>query len=91
MRKKLLIIPIIVIIFVAFGTVSSANAFVGLTTLTVAIASGFITTVLAAEGIKHSKAESAKKEAKKQDVEKKTKDDKQVSGLDNTQLITEAN
>jgi len=50
----------------------------------------FITTVLAAEGIKHSKAESAKKEAKKQDVEKKTKDDKQVSGLD-AQLVTEAN
>ena len=90
MRKNLLIIPIIVISLVAFGTVSSANAFVGLTTLTVAIASGFITTVLAAEGIKHSKAESAKKEAKKQDVEKKTKDDKQVSGLD-AQLVTEAN
>ena len=72
MRKNLLIIPIIVISLVAFGTVSSANAFVGLTTLTVAIASGFLTTVLASEGIKHSKAESAKKEAKKQDVEKKT-------------------
>lgn len=90
MRKNMLIIPIIVISLVAFGTVSSANAFVGLTTLTVALASGFITTVLTAEGIKHSKAESAKKEAKKRDVEKKTNDDKQVSGL-NAQLVTETN
>ena len=90
MRKNLLIIPIIVISLVAFGTVSSANAFVGLTTLSVAIASGFLTTVLAAEGIKHSKAESAIKEAKKQDVDKKTNDYRQVSGLD-TQLVTEVN
>lgn len=90
MRKKMLIIPIVVITLVAFGTVSSAHAFVGLTTLTVAIAAGFFTTVLAAEGIKRSKAESAQKEVKKQDVEKKTNDDMQVSGLD-TQLVTEAN
>lgn len=90
MRKKMLIIPIVVITLVAFGTVSSAHAFVGLTTLTVALAAGFLTTVLAAEGIKRSKAESAQKEAKKQDVEKKTNDDMQVSGLE-TQLITEAN
>ena len=90
MRKKMLIIPIVLITLVAFGTVSSAHAFVGLTTLTVVLAAGFITTVLATEGIKSSKAESAQKEAKKQDVEKKTNDDKQVSGLD-IQLITEAN
>jgi hypothetical protein len=90
MRKKMLIIPIVLITLVAFGTVSSAHAFVGLTTLTVVLAAGFITTVLATEGIKRSKAESAQKEAKKQDVEKKTNDDKQVSGLD-IQLITEAN
>lgn len=42
MRKKMLIIPIVVITLVAFGTVSSAHAFVGLTTLTVAIAAGFL-------------------------------------------------
>lgn len=90
MRKKMLIIPMLVIALVAFGTAPSAHAFVGITALSVTIAAGFLTTVLASEGIKHSKAESAQKKAKKQDVEKKTKIDKQVSGLDN-QLITETN
>ena len=90
MRKKMLIIPIVVITLVAFGTVTSAHAIVGLTSLTVALAAGFLTTVLAAEGIKRSKAESAQKAVKKQDVEKKTKDDMQVSGL-KTQLAAEAN
>jgi cell division ATPase FtsA len=90
MRKNMLIIPIIVISLVAFGTVSSANAFVGLTAVTVALAAGFLTTVFTAEGIKHSKAESAQKKAKKHDVEKKTRDDMKVSDL-GTQLITEAN
>ncbi len=90
MRKKMLIIPIVVLTLVAFGTVSSAHAIVSLTSLTVALAAGFLTTVLAAEGIKHSKAESAQKEAKKQDVEKKTYDDMQVSGLE-AQLASEEN
>jgi uncharacterized membrane protein YraQ (UPF0718 family) len=90
MRKKMLIIPILVITLVAFGTVPSAHAFVGLTALTVTIAAGFLTTVLASKGIKHSKAESAQKKAKKHDVEKKTRDDMKVSDL-GTQLITEAN
>ena len=90
MRKNMLIIPIILISLVAFGTVSSANAFVGLTAVTVALAAGFLTTVFTAEGIKHSKAESAQKEAKKQGVKKKTNDDMQVSGLD-SQPIPETN
>jgi hypothetical protein len=89
MRKKILIIPIVVISLLAFGTVSSAHAFVGLTALTIALASGFITTVLAAEGIKHSKAESAKKEKEKQEVKQKTQDVKQVSGL-KAQMAAEA-
>jgi uncharacterized membrane protein YraQ (UPF0718 family) len=90
MRKKMFIIPVLVIALVAFGTAPSAHAFVGITALSVTIAAGFLTSVLTAEGIKHSKAESAQKEAKKQHVEKKTKDDKQVSGLDH-QLIIETN
>ena len=90
MRKKMLIIPIVVITLVAFGTVSSAHAIVSLTSLTVALAAGFLTTVLAADGIKRSKAESAQKEAKTQDVKKKPNDDIQVSSLE-TQLAAEAN
>jgi len=90
MRKKMLIIPLVVITLVAFGTVSSAHAFVGMAALSVAIAAGFITTALATKGIKDSKAESAQKEANKQNVEKKTKDHIQVSGLE-AQPVTDAN
>jgi len=92
MRKKMLIIPILVIALVAFGTAPSAHAFVGLTALSVALAAGFLTTVLATEGIKHSKAELAKKEKEKekQEVKQKTQDVNQVSGL-KTQMAAEAN
>ena len=90
MRKKMLIIPILVIALVSFGTAPSAHAFVGIAALSVTIAAGFLTTVLAAKEIKHSKAESAQKETKKQGVEKKTKSDMQVSGL-KTQMAAEAN
>jgi uncharacterized membrane protein len=90
MRKKMFVIPIIVIALVAFGTVSSANAFVGLTSLTVAIAAGFLTTVFAAKGVEHSKAKSIEKEAKKQNVEKKTNNGIHLSGL-KTHLADEAN
>ena len=90
MRQKMLIIPIVVITLVAFGTVSSAHAVVDLVSLTFVLGVGFLTSVLAAEGIKHSKAELAQKEAKAQDAEKKTNDVMQVSDL-KTQLAAEAN
>ena len=89
MRKKILIIPILVIALVAFGKAPSAHAFVGIAALSGIIAAAFFTPVAVSEGIKHSKAESAQKKAKKQGVEKKTKDDIQVSGL-KTQMAAEA-
>jgi uncharacterized membrane protein (DUF441 family) len=89
MKKKMLIIPIVVITLVAFGTVSSAHAIVSLTSLTVALAAGFLTTVLAADGIKRTKAELAQKKAKTQDAEKKTNEIMHVSGL-NAQVSAEA-
>jgi uncharacterized membrane protein len=89
MRKKMFVIPIIVVALVAFGTVSSANAFVGLTSLTVAIAAGFLTTVFAAETAKHANTESLEKEAKKQNAKKKTNDDIHLSVL-KTRLPDEA-
>ena len=89
MRKKILIIPILVIALVAFGKAPSAHAFVGIAAISGIIAAAFFTPVAVSEGIKHSKAESAQKKAKKQSVEKKTKDDMQVSGL-KTQMAAEA-
>ena len=64
MRKKMFIIPVMIMALVAFGTVSSAHAFVGLTTLTVALAAGFLAVVTADQAVKHSKNELARNETK---------------------------
>ena len=90
MRKRFLIIPIAVLTLLAFGTVSSAHAFVGLVSLSVVLGAGFLCSVLVSEGIKHSKAELAKKVKEKQEVKQQTKDVKQVSDLKN-QMAAEAN
>ena len=60
MRKKSLIIPIAIIALVAFGSVTSANAFIDPISLSVIIGSSFLTLVTASETIKHIKTESAK-------------------------------
>ena len=60
MRKKSLIIPIAIIALVAFGSVTSANAFIDPISLSVIIGASFLTLVTANETIKHIKTESAK-------------------------------
>lgn len=90
MRKKIFIIPIAMVTLLAFGTVSSAHAFVDLFSLTVVLGAGFLTSVLAADEIEHTKAELAQKEAEKQAVGKKAQKFKHISGLE-VPVAAEAN
>jgi len=64
MRKKTLVIPAIIIVLLAFGTVTSAQAFVDPISLSVIIGASFFTLVTANEAIKHTNSKPVQDHAK---------------------------
>ena len=79
MRKKALIVPIAIIALVAFGTVTSANAFVDPISLSVSIGASFLTLVTANEMIKHTNTEPAKEQANTPELNQKINDSTKLS------------
>lgn len=81
MRKKSLIIPIAIIVLLAFGAVTSAQAFVDPISLSVIIGASFFTLVTANEVIKHSKPKPVQEQTKTWELKKKTDDSSKVSSV----------
>jgi flagellar motor component MotA len=79
MRKKALIIPIAIIALLAFGTVTSANAFIDPISLSVIIGACFLTLVTANEAIKHTDTKPAKEQVKTPELKQKDGDSSKVS------------
>ncbi len=79
MRKKALIIPIAIIVLLAFGAVTSANAFVDPISLSVIIGVGFLTLVTANEAIKNANTQPVQEQAKAQELKQKFNDSSNVS------------
>ncbi len=79
MRKKALIIPIAIIVLLAFGTVTSARAFVEPISLSVIIAAGFFTLVTANEVIKHTNTKPVKEQANASEIRQKADISSKVS------------
>ena len=79
MRKKALIIPIAIIVLLAFGTVTSARAFVDPISLSVIIAASFLTLVTANEVIKHSSTKPVPEQANAPELKQKANDSSKVS------------
>lgn len=72
MRKKTLVIPAVIIVLLAFVTVTSAQAFVDPISLSVIIGASFFTLVTTNEAIKHSKTKPVQKRAKATELRQKT-------------------
>lgn len=79
MRKKALIIPIAIIVLLAFGAVTSANAFVDPISLSVIIGVGFLTLVTANEAIKKAHTQPVQKQANAHELKQKVNDSSNVS------------
>ena len=79
MRKKALIIPIAIIVLLAFGAVTSANAFVDPISLSVIIGVGFLTLVTANEAIKNANIQPVQEQANAQELKQKVNDSSNVS------------
>ena len=79
MRKKALIIPIAVIALLAFGTVTSAHAFIDPISLSVIIGAGFLTLVAANEAIKNTNTKTVKEQAKASKINQKDNGSSRVS------------
>ncbi len=79
MRKKALIIPIAIIVLLAFGAVTSANAFVDPISLSVIIGVGFLTLVTANEAIKNANTQPVQEQANAQELKQKVNDSSNVS------------
>lgn len=79
MRKKVLIIPIAIIVLLAFGAVTSANAFVDPISLSVIIGVGFLTLVTANEAIKNANIQPVQEQANAQELKQKVNDSSNVS------------
>jgi flagellar motor component MotA len=82
MKKKALIIPIAIIALLAFGTVTSAQAFVDPISLSVIIGASFLTLVTANEVIKNPTTKPVQKQAKTPEL-KQTAD-----GLSRSRVVT---
>ena len=80
MRKKTLIIPIAIIALVAFGTVTSAHAFVDPISLSVIIGASFFTLVTANEAIKHANTKPVQEQASAKKLKQKANASPKVSG-----------
>lgn len=81
MRKKALIIPIAIIVLLAFGTVTSAHAFVDPISLSVIIAASFFTLVTANEVIKQTNTKPVQERANTPELKQKANDLSKVSGM----------
>ena len=79
MRKKALIIPMAIVVLLAFGTVTSANAFVDPISLSVIIGASFLTLVTANEVVKHTGTEPVKEQAKAHELRQKVDDTSKIS------------
>ena len=79
MRKKALITPIAIIVLLAFGAVTSANAFVDPISLSVIIGVGFLTLVTANEAIKNANTQPVQEQANAQELKQKVNDSSNVS------------
>jgi flagellar motor component MotA len=79
MRKKALIIPVAVIALLAFGTVTSAHAFIDPISLSVIIGAGFLTLVAANEAIKNTNTKTVKEQAKAPKIIQKDNGSSRVS------------
>ena len=79
MRKKSLIIPMAIVVLLAFGTVTSANAFVDPISLSVLIGTTFLTLVTANEVVKHTSDEPVKEQAKAYELKQKVDDTSKIS------------
>ena len=78
MRKKALIIPITFIALLAFGTVTSAQAFVDPISLSIIIGASFLTLVTANEAIKHENTKPAKEQVNVPKFEQKANNSSKV-------------